>query len=66
MKKTQSQKDAVYSLVSPTLPSSRRILSSEGPFLEGYTATVSSLHPRVAIPRDSPNPGPIRNPGNHA
>lgn len=45
MKKTQSQKDAVYSLVSPTLPSSRRV-----PFLEGYTATVSSLHPQSGYP----------------
>lgn len=50
MKKTQSQKDVVHSLVSPTLPSSRRVLSPEGPFLEGYTATVSSLHPQSGYP----------------
>lgn len=50
MKKTQSQKDVVHSLVSPTLPSSRRVLSPEGPFLEGYIATVSSLHPQSGYP----------------
>lgn len=50
MKKTQSQKDAVHSLVSPTLPSSTGVLSPQGPFLEGYTATVSSLHPQSDYP----------------
>lgn len=50
MKKTQSQKDAVHSLVSPALPSSRRVLSPESPLLEGCTATVSSLHPQSGYP----------------
>lgn len=50
LKKTQSQKDTVHSLVSPALPSSRRVLSPESPLLEGCTATVSSLHPQRGYP----------------
>lgn len=38
--------------------------SPDSPFLEGHTATVSSLHYKTGISRDSPKPGCTRNSGN--
>lgn len=39
--------------------------SPDSPFLEGRTATVSSLHYKTGISRDSPKPGCTRTSDNH-